>query len=413
MSLWDAIKKRLAGEADDAAEEQVPADASPAPESPPHHDEPSPATPDELAPLERLGSPGGPSEPEVLRLLTRARGTLAESRAISAVMASGAALSEPIAIALAELFVLRGEDERALLLLRGASSAPALMLLADLHAERSEYAHALGAIERVLARDLSAPGAIERHARLLALSGAQGAPRRHLDEATLITKDQPETSFRILREIARGGAGTVYEALDDYLGRKVAFKVHHRGAEDRVVIAREAKLLSRFAGRGVVRVLDAAPESGWIAFEWVAAGSLREWLRAGRSDVAPVLRWALPLARALARVHEAGFVHGDVKPANVLMRSPSEPLLTDFGIAGAIGDAQVGGSVGYMSPERLSGKPLDPRDDVYGFGRVLEDVLDKGLGAEPLRAVVTACLGPREHRPASGQSLRELLAKAS
>ena len=113
------------------------------------------------------------------------------------------------------------------------------------------------------------------------------------------------------------------------------------------------------------------------------------WGRCGSSSAprdraarAPIERWALPLAEALARTHARGWVHNDVKPANVLLGAPDRPLLADFGTARRAGEPSLPGSLGYVSPERLAGRASDPRDDVFGFGRVLEDAL-LGLEAAP------------------------------
>src|SRR5439155_17105243 len=98
--------------------------------------------------------------------------------------------------------------------------------------------------------------------------------------------------------------------------------------------------------------------------------------RDAREVVLPIERWALPLAAALARVLAARWVHHDVKPANVLFAAADRPLLADFGSARLAGEPSPPGSLGYVSPERLAGRASDPRDDVFGFGRLLEDVLD-------------------------------------
>ena len=129
----------------------------------------------------------------------------------------------------------------------------------------------------------------------------------------------------------------------------------------------------------------------------------------------PIEAWALPLAEALARVHAAHWVHHDVKPANVLFASIDRPVLTDFGTARRVGEPAPPGSLGYVSPERLAGRPSDPRDDVFGLGRVLEDALD-ALAApvtfgEPSaafarwRALASACTGPDPSRPDDARAL--------
>jgi serine/threonine-protein kinase len=122
----------------------------------------------------------------------------------------------------------------------------------------------------------------------------------------------------------------------------------------------------------------------------------------------PIDQWALPLASALARAHAAGWVHNDVKPANVLLRAPFTPLLSDFGIARRVGEPSPPGSFGYVSPERLAGRASDARDDVYGFGRILEDALDvTGDSAELAvwRAIASACTGPDARRPVDARAI--------
>jgi serine/threonine-protein kinase len=366
--------------------------------------------------LVRAGQPEGPTVEEAIALLRRVRGTVHEALAVSHALRehSFRPIPEPIRVACADILAVRGDEQGALRVLEGTASTPGLVLAADLHAASGQLARAVGTIERVLARDLGAPGARERHARWTAALGYTRREPRRLDEATVVADKAISGPFRLLREVARGGAGAVYEAEDRLLGRRVAFKVYHRRGADRASLEREARLASALRGPGILRVFDADFSEGWLAFEWIARGSVRDIMRTG--DFAPLLpigRWARPLARALARVHAEGLVHADIKPANVLLRQPQDPILGDFGSARPVGVPGEGGSPGYLSPERLAGRSSHPRDDIYGYGRVIEDVLHRieesgsapGDDAGAFRALSLRCIGPDEGRPADGADL--------
>jgi serine/threonine-protein kinase len=257
-------------------------------------------------------------------------------------------------------------------------------------------------VERVMLRDLDWPGARERHARWREALGVSVVPRA--DPSTTMMTSAPEAPFRLLREVGRGGAGVVYEAEDRDLQRRVALKVYHQPDRDRAQLLHEAHVAVALAGPGVVRVFDANPEHGWLVMEWVPRGALRSLLHERDADaLRPIERWALPLAKALARVHAAGWVHHDVKPANILLRGSGDPLLTDFGIARRVGEPSPPGSLGYVSPERLAGRTTHTGDDVYGYGRVLEDALDVVPDDPRLalwRLVAAMCTGPDAQRPA-------------
>jgi serine/threonine-protein kinase len=155
-----------------------------------------------------------------------------------------------------------------------------------------------------------------------------------------------------------------------------------------------------------------------IVMEWLPAGALKRWLgRRDREFLWPVRRWFVPLCRAVERVHERGFVHADLKPANVLFRGPDDPVLSDFGLAHPVGERVGGGSRGYLSPERLSGAPASPADDVYALGRLLEDALSAlDLDPEqsaPIRRLAERAMGPVEGRPEGAAAFAQQIAAAS
>jgi serine/threonine-protein kinase len=287
------------------------------------------------------------------------------------------------------------------------------LLAADLSAAEGRVAEALALIERVLLVNLDYPGARERHARWRAQLGlgAPGALRQDPSAITVVSRE-PDAPFLLLREVARGGAGAVYEAEDRELSRRVALKVYHHPDRDRAQLLHEASVAASLAGKGIVRVLDADPEHGWLALEWAPLGSLRHCLRSSADEMqllVPIERWAIPLAAAVAKVHAAGWVHHDLKPANVLLAAPDRPVLTDFGTARRAGEASPPGSLGYVSPERLAGRASDPRDDVFGFGRILEDTLaalgPSSAAGAAWHEIASACTGADAGRPSDARAL--------
>jgi hypothetical protein len=368
--------------------------------------------------LVRVGAPSGPSVDEALRTFAELRTTPDEGRAVQRLLARDAInpLPERLLVAVASALVDRGEPGAAAAVLARARSTPALLLRADLCESGGDLAGAVALVEQVLARDIDWPGARERHARWRALfgQGPQGGgyggqpyvASTPVAPAVSLPADVP---FRLLREAGRGGSASVYEAEDRELSRRLALKIYHRPDRDRAKLLHEARVAVAVAGEGVVQVLDVDPRRGWLAMQWAPLGALRP-----QSGMA----WIYPLARALARVHAAGWVHHDVKPANVLLRAPDAPMLADFGSARRAGEPSPPGSLGYVSPERLGGRPSDPRDDVYAFGRVLLATLDSissaslASPADPgtevgnaWRALAGSCTGTDAGRPRDGSEL--------
>jgi serine/threonine-protein kinase len=398
VSIWDKLFKKNESEAKPAP---VPTAPVPAPEPV--------RLPPDVERLAQIGAPDGPTEDEALGLFRHVRTTPDEGLAIAELLRrkSQTALPEGLLVAVASALADRGENDAALATLADCESSVSLLLRADL---TMEPAAALALVERVLLRELDHPGARERHARLRQALGLV-APSRISATTTTVVTAEPDTPYRLLREIARGGAGAVYEAEDRDLGRHVALKVYHEPTRDREQLVHEARVAVALAGAGVVRIYDVDPDHGWIALEYASLGALREQIRKKNADVlARADEWALALAITLARVHDAGWVHLDVKPANVLLLDSSHgegalPILTDFGIARRLGEKSPHGSMGYVSPERMAGRGADPKDDVYGFGRILEDVLDASGADSPLRSLAKSCTGPDANRPAHAREL--------
>ncbi|MBL9086832.1 MAG: serine/threonine protein kinase, partial [Planctomycetia bacterium] len=197
--------------------------------------------------------------------------------------------------------------------------------------------------------------------------------------------------FRVVRELARGGMGVVYEAEQDRPRRTVALKVLRRAVADdehRRRFDREAEVLARLEHPGIARIYgvitatDAAGERPCIVMERVVGVPITE--HAARA----ALPWrarallAAEVAEALQHAHARGIVHRDVKPANVLVDGSGRPRVVDLGIAledlGAAGAvARPAGTLPYASPEQLRGPAdaVDVRTDVYGLGMLTYELL--------------------------------------
>jgi hypothetical protein len=191
--------------------------------------------------------------------------------------------------------------------------------------------------------------------------------------------------YRLERVVGAGGMATVWRARDQVLGRPVAVKVlsDALAANPTYVarFAREARTAARISHPNLVQVYDyRATERPYLVMEYVDGGTLAERLRRGPLPYAEVRRLACELLSALACVHRAGVLHRDIKPSNVLLGADGRARLTDFGIA-RLEDStrltqpgQVVGTLRYLAPELLRGKPPSRRSDLYALGVLLAEV---------------------------------------
>ncbi|MEV4571914.1 Stk1 family PASTA domain-containing Ser/Thr kinase [Nonomuraea jabiensis] len=194
--------------------------------------------------------------------------------------------------------------------------------------------------------------------------------------------------YRIESRIARGGMATVYLALDVRLDRTVALKVMHRSlAEDPSFVRRfigEAKSVARLSHPNVVHVFDQGTDNDvvYLSMEYVPGKTLRDILRErGRLPAREALEIMIPVLAALGAAHQAGMVHRDVKPENVLMTDDGRVKVVDFGLARAIeatNQTRTGvmiGTIGYMAPEQVTTGAADVRSDVYAAGIMLFELV--------------------------------------
>jgi serine/threonine-protein kinase len=213
--------------------------------------------------------------------------------------------------------------------------------------------------------------------------------------------------YRLLREIGGGGMGTVYEADDPQLERRVAVKLlppeysRDRRAKERFL--REARVAAKVKHPNLCIIHDAGESEDrlYIVLALYEGETLRERIRRGPLPIAESREIAIQVARGLARAHEAGIVHRDIKPANVMLTRSGEAIILDFGIARLEGDevslTRTGASWGtpaYMSPEQARGDSVDARTDVWSLGVMLYEMIAgrRPFGGESLEAVVSAIL---------------------
>src|SRR5215217_1783267 len=214
--------------------------------------------------------------------------------------------------------------------------------------------------------------------------------------------------YRVVRHIANGGMASVWEAHDELLDRPVAVKVlaRHLGEDERARrrFAREARAAAGLSSHpNVVTIYDVAEFDGnsLIVMELVGGGTVADRLRAGdersgderaargRIPHRVALRWLSEAGSALDAAHEAGIVHRDVKPANMLLDENGRLALADFGIA-RLGledqitqTGQVLGTAAYISPEQAMGRPSTAASDRYALAVVSFELL---TGSKPFTA---------------------------
>ena len=192
--------------------------------------------------------------------------------------------------------------------------------------------------------------------------------------------------YRLVRHVASGGMGQVWEALDDTLERRVALKLMHPHTQDELALVERFRDEARFAAQlshpNIVTVHDFLEYEGlsFVVMEFVDGETLATRLARGPLGADEVRRLLVQLASALALAHGAGIIHRDIKPANVMV-SDDRALLMDFGIARSIdGESrtltgQVLGTANYLSPEQALGQTVGSATDIYGLGVLAHEML--------------------------------------
>ena len=214
-------------------------------------------------------------------------------------------------------------------------------------------------------------------------------------------------NYRVDRPIGAGAMGVVYRGVDRSLQRPVAIKLLSRGGDrldevDHARMERESRALARLSHRNVVTVYQIGEHEGrrYLALEYVEGGTVREWLAGAPRSVREIVDLFVQAGHGLAAVHEAGFIHRDIKPDNLLVGADGRVRVGDFGLVRSSRDegeesaearrrhiaasmrsarltetGSIMGTPRYMAPELLRGEHADERSDQWSYCASLWEAL--------------------------------------
>ena len=205
-------------------------------------------------------------------------------------------------------------------------------------------------------------------------------------------------SYELIGPLGSGGMGDVYRARDQRLGRMVAIKFvsphlyGKPGAEAR--LDREARLASSLNHPAIVSVFDVGHHEGqpYVVMELIEGRTLAARISDGRLPIREAVEIAMQVADGLAAAHDAGVVHRDLKPQNIMLTVEGRPKVVDFGLSKVASAPESGnsetiagetltdryavlGTAGYMAPEQVLSLPVDARTDQFALGAILYEML--------------------------------------
>jgi serine/threonine protein kinase len=305
---------------------------------------------------------------------------------------------------------------------------PVIYLLSQVSTEAEEAAIAAGAHACLSKEKID-------HARLIAALRAAQARRGQPAPPVPRTEEKPRVArlgeatirgYRLVSQLADNPVSTVYLAESERTGRQVVLKVLRQppdngsGAKTFDRFLREYQIAAGIAHPNVARVHDfgVSDDHAYIAMEYFPLGDLRTRIKSGIQPL-QALKFLRQMAEALKVLHEAGVLHRDLKPGNVMLRDESSVVLIDYGLskqleldAAITGSGEIFGTPYYMSPEQGHGRETDERSDIYSLGVIFYEMLMRRkpyVAGTPMQVIYKHAHSPLPELPAALKRFESIL----
>jgi len=234
--------------------------------------------------------------------------------------------------------------------------------------------------------------------------------------------------YQLFETLGVGATSRVVRGFDPMIGRAVAVKLFRSelaqgAARERFI--REARVVGQLTHPNIITLhdmgIDESTQTPYLVMEFVEGMPLARLLEKGTLPLPKACAWAAHAAEALSVAHQRGVIHGDVKPANILIAADGKVKLTDFGMARVAkrdtGDSPLLGTPAYWCPEQIMGRPQDARSDIFSLGVVLYEMVTgtKPFAADTLQGVcnrvLSSAVTPPSHlQPSLPASFDEIMA---
>ncbi len=293
-------------------------------------------------------------------------------------------------------------------------------------AQRAEYLDAACGAEPELRREVEAVLGEQQRSRAILLDTPPWRP------SPTLAAGQRLGPYEIVQKIGAGGMGEVYKARDTRLDRTVAIKVLPADVsadpDRRARFEREAKTVAGLNHAHICTLYDVGDHDGalFLVMEHLDGQTLAKRLETGRLPLDQAVTVAAEIADALTAAHRQGVIHRDLKPANVMLTKGGAKLL-DFGLAKLTGHGEhavasqlasapkatltaegtIVGTLQYMAPEQLEGKPADARTDLWALGAILHEMVTgkRAFAGDSQASIITAIMSARPPAVSSLQPL--------